>query len=362
MKWCSVVGFLVAVLGAVSEEVVNEPDFEGMNPLDIEKMMIEELGKPKGSGKDNFNFTKTVQPILDNFKKQLIADKKKMRKQLNDDIAAIHKCIKQMQKSARLGLLELDGEKKKKKCPSDKQVKKCEIKIKKLKPKQKACKALEGIGKKDVDSILKLIKQWYLVSPLSSLQSFFRTFCLFHCLMSFNMESTSFFPIPSSALHAFCFGFNFLILISHFLTCLSDGHFFFFFSPSNSRRPSRALFCICLMHLWIAAMSSFSCFCIFFLSAISCFLKLSRMGWTVLVKLKLSFPLPLGFPNSSIIIFSMSRGFIPSKSGSFTTSSDTTPDTATKTPSTEHHFISFSPAKCLLPGTLWLCMSLWLEP
>merc|ERR1712012_1089644 len=114
---------------------------EGMNPLDIEKMMIEELGKPKGSGKDNFNFTKTVQPILDNFKKQLLADKKKM------------------QKSARLGLLELDGPKKKK-CPSDKQVKKCEIKIKKLKPKQKACKALEGIGKKDVDSILKLIKQW----------------------------------------------------------------------------------------------------------------------------------------------------------------------------------------------------------
>merc|ERR1712037_162361 len=160
MKWCSVLGVLVAVSGVVSEEVVNEPDFEGMNPLDIEKMMGEELGKPKGSGKDNFNFTKTVQPILDNFKKQLIADKKKMQKQLNDDIAAIHKCIKQMQKSARLGLLELDGEKKKKKCPSDKQVKKCEIKIKKLKPKQKACKALEGIGKKDVDSILKLIKQW----------------------------------------------------------------------------------------------------------------------------------------------------------------------------------------------------------
>merc|ERR1719499_2721095 len=83
-----------------------------------------------------------------------------MQKQLDDDIAAIHKCIKTMKKSARLGLLELDGEKKKKKCPSDKQVKKCEIKIKKLKPKQKACKALEGIGKKDVDSILKLIKQW----------------------------------------------------------------------------------------------------------------------------------------------------------------------------------------------------------
>lgn len=160
MKWCSVLGVLVAVSGVVSDEVVNEPDFEGMNPLDIEKMMIEELGKPKGSGKDNFNFTKTVQPILDNFKKQLIADKKKMQKQLNDDIAAIHKCIKKMQKSARLGLLELDGEKKKKKCPSDKQVKKCEIKVKKLDPKQEACKALEDIGKKDVDSILKLIKQW----------------------------------------------------------------------------------------------------------------------------------------------------------------------------------------------------------
>jgi len=33
-------------------------------------------------------------------------------------------------------------------------------KIKLLKPKMKACVALEKIGKKDVDSILKLIKQW----------------------------------------------------------------------------------------------------------------------------------------------------------------------------------------------------------
>merc|ERR1712008_620482 len=49
---------------------------------------------------------------------------------------------------------------KKRKCPSDKVVKKCVQKMKKLKPKQKACKTLEKIGKKDLDSILELIKKW----------------------------------------------------------------------------------------------------------------------------------------------------------------------------------------------------------
>merc|ERR1712194_567600 len=67
-------------------------------------------------------------------------------------------------KSTRLGLLETEDEsadeKKKRKCPSDKVVKKCVQKMKKLKPKQKACKTLEKISKKDLDSILELIKKW----------------------------------------------------------------------------------------------------------------------------------------------------------------------------------------------------------
>merc|ERR1712008_660955 len=78
--------------------------------------------------------------------------------------AIIKKCIKKMKKSTRLGLLETEDksvdEKKKRKCPSDKVVKKCVQKMKKLKPKQKACKTLEKISKKDLDSILELIKKW----------------------------------------------------------------------------------------------------------------------------------------------------------------------------------------------------------
>merc|ERR550534_369994 len=76
-----------------------------------------------------------------------------------------------MKKSTKLGLLEEDMEtdkkkkkkdrrKKVKKCPTNKDVKKCENKVKGLKPKQKACKELEGIGKKDVDAITELIKKW----------------------------------------------------------------------------------------------------------------------------------------------------------------------------------------------------------
>lgn len=89
----------MALAGATAtDDVSNEPNFEGMNPSQIEKIMIEEMAKPKGSGKDGFNFTKTVGPILDNFKNQLLEDKKKMQKQLDDDIAVIQKCIKKMQK------------------------------------------------------------------------------------------------------------------------------------------------------------------------------------------------------------------------------------------------------------------------
>merc|ERR1711884_18609 len=117
--------------------------------------------------KQAFSFTKTVKPILAKFKKQMLADKAKMQKSLNRDLAVIKTCIKKMQKSVRLGLLETEDESaeqsadgKKKKCPSDKVVKKCVQKVKKLKPKQKACKTLEKISKKDLDSILELIKKW----------------------------------------------------------------------------------------------------------------------------------------------------------------------------------------------------------
>merc|ERR1719362_2618703 len=106
--------------------------------------MIEEMAKPKGSGKDGFNFTKTVGPILDNFKKQLLEDKKKCKNSSMMILLLSRNASKRCKKSARLGLMEVD-KKKKNKCPSDKEVKKCEYKMKNLKPKQKACKELENI-------------------------------------------------------------------------------------------------------------------------------------------------------------------------------------------------------------------------
>jgi len=169
MKWCFTLGFIFAALGAATEEASNDPpSVEGMDPSQIEKIMIQELlEKPKGSKKQAFSFTKTVKPILAKFKKQMLADKAKMQKSLNRDLAVIKNCIKKMQKSVRLGLLETEDESaeqsadgKKKKCPSDKVVKKCINKMKKLKPKQKACKTLEKISKKDLNSILELIKKW----------------------------------------------------------------------------------------------------------------------------------------------------------------------------------------------------------
>jgi len=138
--------------------------------------MIEELlEKPKkkkgGESKAPVTFEATVRPILKQFKKQLLDDKKKMQKQLYDDIAVIKKCITKMKKTTKLGLLETGKKKKKKakkavkkakkeKCPSKKDVKKCKAKIKALKPKQKACKDLQKIGVKDVKQIHELIKKW----------------------------------------------------------------------------------------------------------------------------------------------------------------------------------------------------------
>jgi len=181
MKLCLTIGFLVAALGGATEVESNDPpSLEGLNPTQIEKIMIEELldgGKKKkkapGSGKAPFDFQKAVEPILKQFKKQLIEDKKKMQKQLYADIAVIKGCITKMQKSARLGLIEIIGKKKKKakakakakkvvkkKCPTKQDVKKCADKIKNLKPKQAACDELQKIGDKDVKSIHELIKKW----------------------------------------------------------------------------------------------------------------------------------------------------------------------------------------------------------
>merc|ERR1739844_155129 len=83
-----------------TEETSNDPpSVEGMDPSQIEKIMIQELmGKPKGSKKQAFNFQKTVKPILDKFKKQMLADKRKMQASLNKDVAVIKKCIKKMKK------------------------------------------------------------------------------------------------------------------------------------------------------------------------------------------------------------------------------------------------------------------------
>merc|ERR1711884_806528 len=99
--------------------------------------------------KQAFSFTKTVKPILAKFKKQMLADKAKMQKSLNRDLAVIKTCIKKMQKSVRLSLLETEDESAEQSTDG-----------KKKKPKQKACKTLEKISKKDLNSILELIKKW----------------------------------------------------------------------------------------------------------------------------------------------------------------------------------------------------------
>merc|ERR1711953_515886 len=116
------------------------------------------------SGKEGFNFVKTVKPILEQFKKQLLSDKRKMQNSLDSDIKAIKKCISKMKKSTKLSLMEMDKKKKKKKnkkkCPTKKQIDNCDKKSKRLGKKQDVCKELGDIGKKDFKSILQLIKQW----------------------------------------------------------------------------------------------------------------------------------------------------------------------------------------------------------
>lgn len=151
---------MVAACGAATEESSTElpPALEGLNPAQIEKIMIEEiLAKPEGSGKEAFDFVKTVKPIMDQFKKQMIADKKKMQQTLDDDDAAVKECITKMEKSTKVALLEID---KKKKCPSKQSLDVCKQKIGKMGKKEDACKDLEHVGKKDLDSVLELIKQW----------------------------------------------------------------------------------------------------------------------------------------------------------------------------------------------------------
>merc|ERR1712045_476200 len=104
------------------------PSLEGLNPTQIEKIMIEELlekpkkGKGKDKKKEKFDFVKTVKPVLEQFKKQLLDDKNKMQKQLHDNIKTIKKCITKMKKSTKVALLEVDKKKRKKKQESSQEV------------------------------------------------------------------------------------------------------------------------------------------------------------------------------------------------------------------------------------------------
>jgi len=104
MKWCCAIGFILATLGGATEVESNDPpSLEGLNPTQIEKIMIEELlEKPKGKGKDEkkekIDFVKTVKPVLESFKKQLLDDKNTMQKQLNDNIKTIKACVLKMKK------------------------------------------------------------------------------------------------------------------------------------------------------------------------------------------------------------------------------------------------------------------------
>jgi len=63
------------------------------------------MEKPKGKGKDekkeNFDFVKTVKPMLESFKKPLLDDKNKMQKQLNDKIKTIKACVLKMKKTTK---------------------------------------------------------------------------------------------------------------------------------------------------------------------------------------------------------------------------------------------------------------------
>lgn len=163
MQWCSALCFLVAAVGAATTESPSEPSptLEGLNPSQIEKIMIEQiLAKPKGNSKQAFDFVETVKPILDQFKKQMLSDKRKMQQELDSDVAVIKKCNTKMEKDAlNVALLE-DGNQKKKKCPSKTAVKKCVEKMEPLDGKKQACKDLEEENKVDHKSAMELVKQW----------------------------------------------------------------------------------------------------------------------------------------------------------------------------------------------------------
>jgi len=171
MKKCCALGFILAALAGASEVASNEPpSLEGLNPSQIEKIMIEEfLEKPKKKNNDNekFDFVKTVKPVLEMFKKQLLDDRKKMQKELNDNIKTIKKCVQKMKKSTNSGLLEVEKKKRKKnkkikKCPSKKDVMKCTKKNlkKRFGPEKEACKELQNIGKENLHAITMLVKKW----------------------------------------------------------------------------------------------------------------------------------------------------------------------------------------------------------
>merc|ERR1712204_149620 len=141
---CFTWGFIFAACGAATEETSNDPpSVEGMDPSQIEKIMIQELlDKPKGSKKQAFSFQKTVKPVLAKFKKQMLADKRKMQASLDKDVAVIKKCIKKKKVPIRQSGQEVRSE------------------DEKIETQTESLQNLREDGKKDLDSFLELIKKW----------------------------------------------------------------------------------------------------------------------------------------------------------------------------------------------------------
>jgi len=167
MKWCCAISLIFALVSGENAADSNIPtSVEGLTPSQIEKIMIEEIvDKPKKAEekKEAFDFVKTVSPILATFKAQMLEEKKKMQAQLDADVAAINACIASMKKSMKLALLETSKKPAKKlveKCPTKKQLTDCTKKIKKLKPKQKACKDIKKVDDKTAKTIKELLEKW----------------------------------------------------------------------------------------------------------------------------------------------------------------------------------------------------------
>jgi len=168
MKWSCAISLIFALLSGKNAAESSIPtSVEGLTPSQIEKIMIEEIvDKPKKDEdkKEAFDFVKTVTPILATFKAEMLKEKNEQQKQLNDDVAAVKACITKMKNSMKLALLESSKKKQAKKlvakCPTKKELSDCTKKIKKLKPKQKACKDIKKVDEKSHKTIKELLDKW----------------------------------------------------------------------------------------------------------------------------------------------------------------------------------------------------------